>query len=72
LCFQRAAFLLAWAIMRFSALADYERYRARLRATKKRNEISSGRAQRFILSEERTFLKVVNRAANQARPELPA
>ena len=38
----------AWGLIAFPSLADYERYRARLRA--------DAQSKRFILREERTFL----------------
>jgi len=52
---------IAWGIIAFDSLADYEAYRARLRADEegKRN-FASAQVARFILREERTFLEVVD------------
>ncbi len=56
---------IAWALIGFASLADYEQYRKRLRAD------SGGRAnferaerQRFILREERSFVEMVEATFN--------
>jgi hypothetical protein len=55
---------IAWGIIQFKSLADYESYRTRLLQDDggKRN-FEWAHAQRFILREERTFLKVVDGTA---------
>ncbi|OZG71640.1 NIPSNAP family protein [Hahella sp. CCB-MM4] len=58
---------IAWGLIRFDSLADYERYRKRLRA----DEAGSGnfamaQQQRFILREERTFVEIVEGTLNQS------
>ncbi|HME37912.1 MAG TPA: NIPSNAP family protein [Steroidobacteraceae bacterium] len=55
---------IAWGIIEFKSLADYESYRARLRQDDeaKRN-FEWARTKRFILREERTFLEAVKRGA---------
>jgi hypothetical protein len=60
----------AWGIIQFNSLADYETYRARLLGDEQaRQNFEWARAQRLILREERTFLKLVNAAPNEARPQ---
>ncbi len=50
----------AWALISFDSLAAYEAYRARIKADEKgRANFAFARAERFILAEERTFLKPV-------------
>lgn len=52
---------IAWGLISFASLADYEAYRARLNADKDgRASFEWAQKQRFILKEERTFLKVVD------------
>ena len=54
---------IAWALISFASLADYEAYRARIKADDKGGaNFAFARRQRFILSEERTFLKKVEAA----------
>lgn len=49
---------LAWGLISFPSLADYEAYRARIRADPEgRANFVFAQAQRFILREERTFLE---------------
>jgi len=56
----------AWGLIQFRSLADYESYRARLlRDDEAKRNFDWACAQRFILREERTFLQVVNGAANE-------
>lgn len=55
---------IAFGLISFAGLADYEAYRARLRADAEgiRN-FAVAEEQRFILSEERTFLRQVEPVA---------
>lgn len=55
---------IAFGLISFASLAEYEAYRARLRADAEgiRN-FAMAEEQRFILSEERTFLRQVEPAA---------
>ena len=47
----------AWGLIAFASLADYERYRARLRADAESvQNFTFAQSRRFILREERTFL----------------
>jgi hypothetical protein len=63
----------AWGIIQFDSLADYESYRARLLGDEEaRRNFEWARAQRLILREERTFLKVASAATNEARPQPPS
>ena len=51
---------IAWGLISFPSLADYERYRERLKADAAgRENFAFAQQQRFILSEERTFLEDV-------------
>ncbi len=50
----------AWGIIAFELLADYEAYRGRLRADPEgRANFAAAEAARLILREERTFVEVV-------------
>ena len=50
----------AWGVIGFATLADYEAYRARLRADAEgAANFAWARERRFILSEERTFVERV-------------
>jgi hypothetical protein len=50
----------AWGLIAFGSLADYETYRRRLREDDLgRANFDSAQRERFILREERTFLEVV-------------
>lgn len=50
----------AWGLISFPSLADYERYRARLKADPAgRGNFAFAEEKRFILAEERTFLEKV-------------
>ncbi len=50
----------AWGLVGFDSLADYEAYRARLKADPEaRANFEFARAQRFILREERRFCEDV-------------
>ncbi len=51
---------IAWGLVSFASLADYEAYRARLREhPAARENFAFARDKRFILSEERTFVEQV-------------
>ena len=51
---------IAWGLISFPGLADYERYRGRLKADAAgRENFAFAQQKRFILSEERTFLENV-------------
>ena len=53
---------IAYALISFASLADYEAYRARLKADPEgMANFAFAQAQRCILSEERTFLRPVER-----------
>jgi hypothetical protein len=56
---------IAWGLISFKSLADYETYRSRLKQDEggKRN-FEFAKAQRFILREERTFLEAVDGTIN--------
>jgi hypothetical protein len=61
---------IAWGLIRFASLADYEAYRARLKQDDEgRRNFEWAQAQRFILREERTFLEIVDGTAD-CPPEL--
>ena len=50
----------AWGVITFDGLAEYEAYRARLKADPEgRSNFAAAQAGRFILREERTFVEVV-------------
>jgi hypothetical protein len=51
---------IAWGLIAFPGLAEYEAYRARLKAdAEAKANFAFARERRFILSEERTFLERV-------------
>jgi len=51
---------IAWGLISFASLADYEAYRTRLKAdAAARENFGIARQKRFILAEERTFLENV-------------
>jgi len=51
---------IAWGLISFANLADYEAYRTRLKANAAaRENFGIARQKRFILAEERTFLENV-------------
>ena len=55
----------AWAMISFDSLAGYERYRARLRADDEgAANFATAQHQRFILREERTFVRGVEGTLN--------
>jgi hypothetical protein len=52
---------IAWGLITFESLADYESYRARLkRDAEGRQNFELAQTQRFILREQRMFLEVVD------------
>jgi hypothetical protein len=54
---------IAWALISFPSLAAYEAYRARIKADEKgRGNFAFAQRERFIVSEERTFLTPVEAA----------
>jgi NIPSNAP len=56
----------AWGLISFDSLAAYESYRARLRADAEgASNFAWAQDKRFILKEERTFLKGVQGTINQ-------
>jgi hypothetical protein len=51
---------IAWGVIGFKSLADYEAYRSRLKQDEEgRRNFEQAQSQRFILREERTFLEAV-------------
>jgi hypothetical protein len=55
---------IAWGVISFKSLADYETYRSRLKQDEEgKLNFESAQSQRFILREERTFLEAVDGAA---------
>jgi NIPSNAP len=51
---------IAWGLISFPSLADYEAYRARLKADPEAQaNFATATAKRFILAEERSFLAAV-------------
>ena len=53
---------IAWGLISFASLGDYETYRARLKADPAaRENFAFAQQKRFILSEERTFTEKVVR-----------
>ena len=51
---------IAWGLISFASLADYDSYRARLKADAEGHaNFAFAQQKRFILSEERTFLEDV-------------
>ncbi len=51
---------IAWGVIAFDSLADYEAYRARLRSDDEgRANFEFAQARRFILREERSFTRLV-------------
>ena len=58
---------IAWGLIAFASLADYETYRARLRIDEEgRANFAWAEAQRLILREERTFTEVVDATWHRA------
>jgi NIPSNAP len=64
---------IAWALISFESLAEYEAYRTRLKADAEgRQNFAAAQAQRFILREERTFLEAVEGTLGRAPPPGPS
>ena len=58
---------IAWGLIRFESLADYETYRARLKQDQEgRRNFEWAQAKRFILREERTFLEAIDNTTNRS------
>ena len=58
---------IAWALIAFESLADYEAYRKRLKEDAEgRENFAAAQSQRFILREERTFLEAVDDTRERA------
>lgn len=56
----------AWGLIAFASLADYEAYRARLKADPEgRENFAFAQRERFIVKEERRFLEIVDAAFQQ-------
>jgi hypothetical protein len=56
---------IAWGIIQFKSLADYESYRTRLlQDDEGKRNFEWAATQRFIVREERTFLRVVDGTLN--------
>jgi hypothetical protein len=57
----------AWGLIRFDSLAEYETYRARLKADAEgRRNFTFAQERRFIVREERTFTRVVEGTFDRA------
>jgi hypothetical protein len=58
---------IAWGLISFASLADYEAYRARLKADPEgRANFAFAHERRFVLREQRTFLEAIE--STVARP----
>jgi len=58
---------IAWGLISFESLAEYEAYRKRLKADAEGHKnFAMAQSLRFILSEERTFLEAVDSTLNLA------
>lgn len=63
----------AWGLVRFASLADYEAYRARLRADAEgAANFAMAQQHRFILKEERTFLHDIDGTLDLPAHRVPA
>ncbi len=63
---------IAWGLIAFDSLAAYERYRTRLSTDAESLEnFAMAQSKRFILREERTFVRVVD-GTFAVPPEVPA
>ena len=57
---------IAWGVISFESLADYETYRLRLKQDEEgRRNFEWAQSARFILREERTFLQAVDGTTNR-------
>jgi hypothetical protein len=60
---------IAFGVIAFDTLADYEAYRAKLKSDPEgRANFEFARTKRLILREERTFLEIVDSAFRLAKP----
>ena len=58
----------AWGLISFASLADYEAYRARLKADPEgRANFAFAQERRFVLQEERSFLENVEAPSQRSR-----
>jgi hypothetical protein len=58
---------IAWGVIGFNSLTDYEAYRSRLKQDEEgRRNFERAQSQRFILREERTFLEAVDGTINRS------
>jgi hypothetical protein len=58
---------IAWGLISFDSLADYEAYRTRLKDDSEgRENFAVAQVQRLIMSEERTFLEAVDNTLERA------
>lgn len=70
ICQAAAAEALAWGLIGFRGMADYDAYRVRLKADPEaRANFAFAQQKRFILREERTFLETID--GTLSRPPLP-
>jgi len=61
---------IAWGLISFASLAEYEAYRKRLKADAEgQKNFAMAQSLRFILREERTFLEAVDKTLE--RPAIP-
>jgi hypothetical protein len=57
---------IAWGVIGFKTLADYETYRARLKQDREGHEnFEFAQTKQFILREERTFLEAIDSTINR-------
>jgi hypothetical protein len=57
---------IAWGVISFTSLADYETYRARLKQDEEgKQNFAWAQSERLILREERTFLEAVDATINR-------
>jgi|ERR1700733_1122727 hypothetical protein len=57
---------IAWGVISFRSMADYEAYRARLKQDEEGKwNFDRAQSERFILREERTFLEAVDGTTNR-------
>jgi NIPSNAP len=58
---------IAWGLIAFRTLADYESYRSRLKQDEEgKGNFEFAQTQRFVLREERTFLETVDGTVAEA------
>jgi len=62
---------IAYGLISFNSLADYESYRARLKASEQGlSNFSLAQKQQFIVEENRSFLKIVPQTYKQEAKEI--